>query len=177
MEHWLVALRSGWNDAALDWAARHADGRAALEVIASGLDLADPHGAVERAAGRLQAAHAPMPRALHMVPRSLLEELGREAPVDLIVLGARGGLLDRVETDRILALLGACRSPVVLVPRTEADGIGDASEPRPFDWPLGSRRPPAELRATVRAGRDAVRVVRSASAAGTSGPRLLRPSA
>ena len=158
MEHWLVPLGPGQNDAALDWAARHAEGRAALEVIASGLEVADPRAAVLRAASRLQAVRARVPRALHTVPRSLAEELAGSASVDLVVLGSPCGPLNGIETDRVLGLLGACRSPVVLVP---GDGSGDDAEPLMIAWPAEGGLPPTELRAAVQSGRGVVRVERA----------------
>ena len=97
MEHWLVALGPGQNDAVLEWAARHAEGRAALEVIASGLEVADPRAAVLRAANRLLATRARVPRALHTVPRSLAEELAGSASVDLVVLVPGAGSDDDAE--------------------------------------------------------------------------------
>lgn len=120
MEHWLVALGSGQGDAALDWAGRHADGCAALDVVASGLEIPDPRAAVLRAAARLEAICPQVPRALHMVPHSLADELSLRDSVDLVVLGAPTGPLDAAEAERMLGLLEVCRSPVVLVPAAGA---------------------------------------------------------
>ena len=157
MEHWLVVIGAGQGDAALDWAARRAQGRAALEVIASGLEIPDPRGAVLRAADHLQAASSRVPRALHMVPRSLADELSRCDNVDLVVLGSRCGPLSTAETDHVLGLLAACPAPVVLVP---GEGQANEVEPRLILWPATGRRPPAGLRAAVRSGREIVRVER-----------------
>jgi hypothetical protein len=159
MEHWLVTLGAGQNDAVLDWAARHADGHAALEVIASGLEVADPRAAILRAASRLQARCPGVPRALRTVPRSVAEELAGSSSVDLVVLGSPCGPLNGTETDRMLSLLGACRSPVVLVP---GEGCADDAEPRVIVWPAAGGRPPTALRAAVQSGRDVVRVERAA---------------
>ncbi|HEU0207199.1 MAG TPA: hypothetical protein VFQ74_10985 [Pseudolysinimonas sp.] len=166
MEHWLVALGSDQGDAALDWAARHAGRRAALEVIASGLEIPDPRAAVLRAADVLEATCPRVPRALHAVPYSLAEELARYDSVDLVVLGSPTGPLAAADTNRVLGLLRVCRSSVVLVP---AGAAGDTA-PRDVAWPAAGRRPPAALRAEVRSGRDILRVVRT-SAASPLGPR------
>jgi hypothetical protein len=116
LEHWLVALDSGQGDAALEWAGRHAGRRAALDVVASGLEIPDPRAAVLRAAARLEAICPRVPRALHVVPHSLADELSRSDSVDLVVLSAPAGLLEAADAERVLGLLQVCRSPVVLVP-------------------------------------------------------------
>lgn len=160
MEHWLVVVGEGQGDAALDWAARRAEGCAALEVIASGLEVRDPRGLVLRAAKRLQAASSRVPRALHMVPSALIDELAR-CSVDLVVLGSSPGPLSRAETDRMVRLLRVCRSAVVLVPGDAADD----GEPEVIAWPAPGRRPPAGLRARVRRARGPLRVERGPIAA------------
>lgn len=160
MDHWLVALGPQQGDAALDWAAHHAGGRAALEVIASGLEIPDPRAAVLRAADRLESICPRVPRALHVVPHTVAEELARRESVDLVVLGAPDGPLGATETNRLLRLVRLCGSPVVVVPR---EATGEA-EPQNVIWPSTDRRAPAVLRAAVRNGRDAVRIVRPSTA-------------
>jgi len=160
IEHWLVALGARQGDAALDWAARRAGGRAALEVIASGLEIPDPRAEVLHAAACLNASCPRVPRALHVVPRSLADEFAQRDGVDLVVLGLPSGRLTAIETNRVLGLIRVCRSPVVLVP-----GAGSgAAEPREIVWPATGRRPPVALRDAVRDGRDALRVVRTSGA-------------
>jgi len=164
MEHWLVAIGPGQSDAALDWAARHAKGRAALEVIASDLEVPDPQAAILRAEARLRAARSSVPRALHAVPTSLADQLARRESVDLVVLGSPRGPLGAGEIDRVLSLVRLCRSPVVLVPvdgpvEGLVDGPAD-DEPRVIEWPEAHRRPTAGLRAQVGSGRGVVRIER-----------------
>ena len=159
MEHWLVALDPEDGDAALDWAARHAPGRAGLEVIVSELEVSDPRAMVLRAADRLDGECADVPRALHVVPQFLPQELTRAASVDLVIMGSAGGPLSPQATERVLALLRVCRSPAVVVPRQLA---GDPRAPRDVLWSAPRRRAPRAVVDAVRSGRETVRVVRSA---------------
>jgi len=158
MEHWLVALGPEDGDAALDWAARHAPGRAGLEVIVSELEVPDPGGTVLRAADRLRDGCGDVPRALHVVPQFLPKELARMTSVDLVVAGSRGGPLTPQATDRLLAVLRACRAPVVVVPERAVD---DRLPPRDILWPAPRDTAPDAVVDAVRSGRETVRVVRS----------------
>jgi len=159
VEHWLVVLGSRQGDGALDWAGHHAGRRAALEVIASGLEIPDPRAAVLRAAESLETTCPRVPRALHVIPYSLADELALCDTVDLVVLGSPAGPLTAAETNRLLGLVRVCRSPVVLVP---AGGTAEP-EPRVITWSAAGRRPPAELRAAVRGGREILRIERTSA--------------
>jgi hypothetical protein len=158
MEHWLVALGPEPDDAALEWAARHAEGRAGLEVIVSELEAADPRGRILRAADRLEARQVRVPRAFHVVPQFLPEELARCESADLVIVGSAGRQPGAQEADRLLGVIRACRAPVVVV----AGGADDDGPPRDIVWAAPRHRPPGALVDAVLSGRESLRVVRSA---------------
>ena len=117
MEHIVVTIRPDQGPGVVSWALRHARAcGGALEIIASGLEWADPHGALLGVGLQLIAAGSDVPFAMRTVAVGMPVALAQSAAgVDLVVLGTGSGRRDRAEAGALLAMASAsviCHSPV-----------------------------------------------------------------
>lgn len=128
MEHIVVAIRPGQGPGVVSWALRRARaGGGALEIIASGLEWPDPHGVLVGVGLQLIAAGSEVPFAMRTVavgmPTALAQTTGG---VDVIVLGAPRGRVDRATAASLVAIASSSVCPVVIVPpdwRAEAEDV------------------------------------------------------
>ncbi len=121
-----MAVRPGQGPGVITWALRHARAcRGALEIIASGLEWADPHVVLRGVGYQLLAAGSDVPVAMRTVAPGMADALAQARArsagqptggVDLIVLGSRSGRLDRTEAVALIAIAAASACPVVIVP-------------------------------------------------------------
>jgi len=138
MEHIVVTIRPDQGPGVVSWALRHARAcGGALEIIASGLEWADPPGALLGVGLQLIAAGSDVPFAMRTVAVGMPVALAQSAAgVDLVVLGTRSGRRDRAEAGALLAMASASACPVVIVP---ADWRADAeSESAPVSEALAA---------------------------------------
>ena len=122
----MVAVRPGQGSGVVSWALRHARANGgALEIIASGLEWPDPHGALLRVGHQLIADGCDVPFAMRSVSVGTPLGLAHSTTgVDLIVLGWRSDQPSRTEAASCVAIAIASACPVVIVPvdwRAEPD--------------------------------------------------------
>jgi hypothetical protein len=159
VEHIVVAVRPGQGPGVVSWALRHARAEGgALEIIASGLEWPDPHGALIGVGLQLIAAGSNVPFAMRTVavgmPAALDPLAGR---ADLVVLGSRSGRLDRAEAASLVSIASASACPVVIVP---ADWRADAADASPLmTVALAASGVAEELIERVCAGTAPIRIV------------------
>jgi len=118
MDHIVVAIRPGQGPGVISWALRHARTHGgALEIIASGLEWPDPHGALLGVGLQLIAAGSDVPVAMRTVAVGMPVALAQSGGgVDLVVLGSRSDRPDRAEAASLVAIASTSACPIVVVP-------------------------------------------------------------